>query len=51
MKRFLKQLILLVTVFAGGAVAGVYVDDWLDIDTCLDSGGTWNYAQKYCRRQ
>jgi hypothetical protein len=50
-KRPWKQFLLFGTVFMVGAVTGVYVDSWLDIDTCLDSGGAWDYVQEYCRRQ
>ena len=51
MKHFLKKGILFTSIFLSGGVVGGYVDNWLDIDTCLDSGGAWNYAQEYCQRQ
>lgn len=37
-------------ILAGVIVCCVvwYAKRWLDIDTCLDSGGRWNYRMSIC---
>ena len=43
----IKFFILLVAV--GLAVAGAAkLKEWVEVDQCLDSGGSWNYSQKQC---
>ena len=50
MKRW-SCLLLCVVSSAGGLAAGLWLSDWLDVDTCLDRGGRWNYDQQDCEYQ
>jgi|GEM_PF-1489402 len=36
-------------IFVAGMFAGAWLDDWLDVDTCLDRGGAWDYQRDTCR--
>jgi len=50
MKRNLKK------IFIGGIICTFiivglfYAKRWLDIDTCLDHGGRWNYQTNICEQ-
>ena len=48
MKR-LVCVLLAVALFVVGVVTGYKLDDWFDIDTCLDRGGSWDYTLENCR--
>ena len=48
MMRRLAYIVLVVAAFLGGAVTGCRLDDWFDVDTCLDRGGAWNYDRETC---
>lgn len=41
---------LLVVVAVGIAFFAIRNSEFLEIDTCLDSGGCWDYDAKVCRR-
>jgi hypothetical protein len=48
MKRIFRLLVVF-TVIAGFLVFGfLKVKRWLEIDACLDSGGSWNYKENRC---
>lgn len=47
----MKRAITVLAVFVAGMFAGSWLDDWLDIDTCLDAGGAWDYQRENCRYQ
>ncbi|HTM95050.1 MAG TPA: hypothetical protein VL100_04420 [Croceibacterium sp.] len=42
---------LFVALLVGVFVAGWQVKSWLDVDTCLDSGGAWDYRTGDCRSE
>ena len=46
-----KVLFALAALLLVGAAAFAfpYVRDFLAIDSCLDSGGAWDYAAKVCQ--
>jgi hypothetical protein len=44
MRAVIAPAILFASMFAGA-----WIDDWLDIDTCLDRGGAWDYQRDTCR--
>ena len=52
MREFARRYWVLGAVFIGmcALVAGLRapVTRWLDIDACLDRGGSWNYAVDVC---
>ena len=43
-----SHLILIAAAFITGLFAGSWLDDWLDIDSCFDAGGAWNYERGLC---
>lgn len=45
----MKRALIALGVFTVGMFAGAWLDDWLDIDTCLDRGGAWDYQRDACR--
>jgi hypothetical protein len=47
-----KRTALLVTLISLAALfwVGPRVLRWLAIDTCLDSGGRWDYSQNQCEK-
>jgi hypothetical protein len=45
------RLALAIALFLGGIVTGCQIEDWFDIDTCLDRGGAWDYGLETCRYQ
>jgi hypothetical protein len=47
MKRYLARAALLLAL-ALLVAAGFWVWHWLQIDSCLDRGGRWNYEQSHC---
>lgn len=42
------MLIGLVILFAFGLILTPKVKRFFEIDSCLDSGGRWNYEMNYC---
>jgi hypothetical protein len=46
-KRVLK-LSLLVAVLTALALAVMHVNRTMKVDSCLDGGGSWNYAKNTC---
>jgi hypothetical protein len=47
--RRLAYILLVAAAFLGGIATGCCIDDWFDIDTCLDRGGAWDYDRENCR--
>jgi hypothetical protein len=45
----MKRAIMATAIFIAGMFAGAWLDDGLDIDTCLDRGGAWDYQRDTCR--
>ena len=45
----MKRAIAVLVIFLTGVSTGVGLDDWLDIDRCLDRGGAWDYERDTCR--
>jgi hypothetical protein len=45
----MKRVLTASAIFISGMFAGAWFDDWLDIDTCLDGGGAWDYQRDTCR--
>jgi len=45
----MKRALLAAAIFISGLFAGALLDDWLDIDDCLDQGGAWDYQRDTCR--
>jgi hypothetical protein len=38
-----------IAAIVGAVAAGLAVDEWFDIDSCLDGGGAWDYSRGTCR--
>ena len=49
-KSTLTMALVFLLPFLGAIlfVAGNYISSWLTLDSCLDSGGRWNYEGDYC---
>jgi len=47
----MKRASIALAIFVAGMFAGAGLDDWLDIDTCLDRGGAWDYQRETCRNE
>ncbi|MDJ0642134.1 MAG: hypothetical protein QNJ15_04900 [Erythrobacter sp.] len=45
----MKRAGIAFALLAVGALAGAWIDDWFDIDRCLDRGGMWDYELETCR--
>jgi hypothetical protein len=43
-----SNLLPSIFAFLVGSFAGSWLDDRLDIDSCLDAGGAWNYDYGLC---
>lgn len=41
-------LLFWVAVFSIGYVAYIHAAEWLTVDSCLDSGGSYNYQSEIC---
>ena len=44
----MRRGLIIFAAFIVGMFAGAWLDDWLDIDSCLDAGGEWNYGYGLC---
>jgi hypothetical protein len=47
----MKKVILVsiaVLLLTGSVVVALKIKRWLEIDACLDSGGSWNYETNKC---
>jgi hypothetical protein len=47
----MKRVVLVsiaVLLLAGSLVFALKIKRWLEIDACLDSGGSWNYETNKC---
>lgn len=49
MKRNLLRAVLALVLFGCGILVGAYVNEWMYIESCFDSGGAWDYARYNCR--
>jgi hypothetical protein len=47
-RRLLGVVILVVASLVIARPLTTYVSEWLDVDACLDSGGSFNYATMDC---
>ena len=50
MKPESKLKIALVIAFLLGCFVIFFMQDFIAIDECLDSGGRWNYQTKICEK-
>jgi hypothetical protein len=49
MRRHLVAVICSgVMIFLSGLIIGLWIQDWLDVDSCLDRGGRWDYPLETC---
>ena len=39
---------IMIAVFAFSLAAGWWLNNWFDVDACLDVGGAWNYDLGFC---
>jgi hypothetical protein len=46
--RRLAYVLLVGATFLGGIATGCAIDDWFDVDACLDHGGAWEYQRETC---
>ena len=44
----MKRARATIFIFIAGTVAGAWLDDWLDIDTCYDRGGYFDREKDTC---
>lgn len=48
-RRHLIALMILGTfLFMSGLLVGIWIQDALDVDACLDHGGSWDYHRQTC---
>ena len=45
MKKIIGGLIIILLLI----LIGLRLNTWLKIDTCLDSGGSWDYKAESCK--
>jgi hypothetical protein len=43
-----KRIFIVLIVIAVFLVFGAWLKEPLEIDSCLDNGGRWNYEEKNC---
>jgi hypothetical protein len=48
MKHWVLKLLIVLAALGLLTVGALKVKEWIDIDRCLDSGGSWNYSKKQC---
>ena len=49
MKPWLAVKLFILLIAVGLVIAGVTkLKELIEIDQCLDSGGSWNYSKKQC---
>ena len=44
----MKRALMIAAVLAVGIIVGWKAHAFLDIDSCLDAGGAWEYRGSYC---
>jgi len=44
-----RKTVIMTLIFAALAAGAIYVQRWVAIDRCLDSGGAWDYQSARCQ--
>ena len=44
----MKEALLILMVLSCALWVALYLKQWVAIDRCLDSGGSWNYEKSEC---
>ena len=47
--KVILKVLLAILVLITYAWLILFINDWIDIDSCLDRGGCWDYKYGYCR--
>jgi hypothetical protein len=45
-----RYRLYMVIVAVVAATVAVWIDDFVEVDSCLDAGGAWNYQYGFCDR-
>jgi hypothetical protein len=48
MKHRITKFFIVLAALGLLTAGALKVKEWIDIDCCLDSGGSWNYTTKQC---